>query len=339
MFETLERKSSPPLWLMRQAGRYLPEYRALREKVPDFMQFCWDPDLATEATLQPLRRFSLDAAIVFSDILVVPEALGQKVRFEPNVGPVLEPFSSSLFEICEDQIFEKIKKLSPIFQTVSQVRQQLDKKKSLVGFAGGPWTLATYMLEEGKTTSLSPFQKTLSYASKNPAQFQALLSLLSQFVALFLIEKLRAGVDVLQIFDTWAGVVPEEKRESFIQKPLFQIVELVRRAFPKTPILYFSRGLGGYYPSLLKAIPNLSFSLDETVDPLWAKKNLQENTLVQGNLDPLLLLKGGGEMEKRTLEILEVFSGGPFIFNLGHGVLPQTPLSHVERLVELVKNK
>lgn len=339
LFSLNRQEETPSLWLMRQAGRYLPEYRKLREKQSNFMTFCFSPDLTTEATLQPLRRFSLDAAIVFSDILVIPEVLGQSVYFEPLKGPVLEPFSPKICETSSWNFEEELEKLSPVFQAVSLVRQELPSAKSLIGFAGGPWTLSTYMIEEGKSTSSPPFQRTLSFAAENPLKFEKLLSKLSHLIALFLKEKVKAGADVLQIFDTWAGVVPEDKREIFILNPLRRIVESVRESFPDIPFVYFAKGASAYYPSLLEKIPGISFSLDAGVDLLWARESLQKKTWVQGNLDPVLLVKGGREMEEQVAKILKALSKGPFVFNLGHGVLPQTPVDHVEKLVELVKGR
>lgn len=324
--------SHVPIWLMRQAGRYLPEYRALRDRGGSFLDFCLSPDLAVEATLQPLRRFPLDAAIIFSDILVVPHALGQTVAFEEGRGPRLEPLrrADDLTRLSIDRLAQI---LAPVETAIRTVRLELAGQTALFGFAGAPWTVASYMIEGG---SSSDFVSVKSWAYREPESFQALIDLLVEATSQYLCRQAEAGADVLQLFDSWAGILPAAALERWCLEPTMEIVNRVKVAHPKVPIVVFPRGIGASYLRYADACGADGLSLDTTVPTEWAATQLQSRCTLQGNLDPLLLVTGGDAMRDAAEQILERLAGGPFIFNLGHGIVPQTPPDHVAELCEIV---
>ncbi len=332
---TLEGQASArlPIWLMRQAGRYLPEYRAVRAKAKDFIDFCFRPDLAAEATLQPLRRFDLDAAIVFSDILVVPLALGQKVWFEEGKGPRLEAIREpeDIGALSPDDLESR---LAAVYQTLEAVAVGLPAGKALIGFAGAPWTLASYMIE-GQTSR--DFARLKRFAYGRPEAFARLLDLLVEAVARHLIAQVRAGAEVLQIFDSWAGVLPEPELEAWSLAPMAEISRRVRAACPGVPVIAFPRGAGLTYAAFAESGGFDALGLDTTLPLGWAAERLQPKVVVQGNLDPVKLLVGGDALAQGVDRILEALGPERLVFNLGHGVLPETPPEHVAELVARVR--
>lgn len=325
----------PPIWFMRQAGRYLPEYRSLREQAGSFWNLCFTPELAAEVTLQPLRRFNFDAAIIFSDILIIPHALGQQVDFLPHHGPVLEKINlAQIISSWQDQTY--LPKLKPTLDALQITRENLAPDQALIGFSGAPWTLATYMLNIRKAHG---FDSLLTVLTAQRAQLNQLLTLLADVVAVYLIEQLKGGANVVKIFDSWAGVVPPELRPELILAPLKQIVFQIRQHFPNAPIIYFGREISDFYPEIIKNIPHLTFAFDQFVDPTKIRDDFQSLTPVQGNLDPEVLVTGGEKLITATQKLLETLAKGPYVFNLGHGILPHTPLAHVQQVVEMVKQE
>jgi uroporphyrinogen decarboxylase len=326
------RQSRPPIWIMRQAGRYLPEYREVRAKAGSFLDLCYRPDLASEVTLQPLRRFELDAAILFSDILVIPDALGQPVRFEEGEGPRLEPLTPEVLDWVEpDRV---VSHLARVLETVSRVRQALAPDKALIGFCGSPWTVATYMIA-GRG---SPDQaEARLFAFRRPEQFARLMDVLVEASIAYLGAQLRAGADVVQLFESWALNLDEKAFRARVTEPNRRIVAGVRAEIPDAPIIGFPRGAAGMIAEYAAATGVNVLGLDYATPVDFADKNLPAGLAVQGNLDPLRLLAGGAQMDERVHEIIAGFAGRPHIFNLGHGIVPETPIAHVERLIELVK--
>ena len=324
----------PPIWLMRQAGRYLPEYRELRQRVPNFLELCLTPELAAEATLQPLRRYALDAAILFSDILVVPHALGQSVRFKEGEGPVLAPIRSSE-EAERLSLVGFAERVAPVFQTVERVASLVPADSALIGFAGAPWTVVTYMVEGGSSRD---FAKVKAWAIGDAAGFGALIDLLVEATVRYLEGQVAAGAEVVQLFDSWAGVLDEMSFRRWVIEPTRRIVANLREHHPGLPIIGFPRGAGLMYRSYFLETGVTALGLDTTVPPGVARKTLQSIGPVQGNLDPLLVVAGGDAMAAAAPTILDAFAGGPFIFNLGHGIVPETPPEHVARLIELVRH-
>lgn len=325
----------PPLWLMRQAGRHLEEYRALRAKTKNFLEFCYSPDLATEATLQPIRRYGFDAAILFSDILVIPDALGQQVEFVVGEGPKLNPITTAeeLKILDKSNIHDH---LSPVYEAIKKIKNELPDETTLIGFAGAPWTVATYMVEGGGSKD---YQKTRSLAYRSPETFSMFIDLLVDSTADYLIRQIDSGVEAVQIFDSWAGVLPPGQFEKWALEPAKEITRRVREVHPNIPVIGFPRGAGLQYVKYAQETGVDAVSLDSTVPLQWAAENIQPICTVQGNLDNLALLAGGETMEKEVGRILDAFSAKPFIFNLGHGILPETPVSHVERLCQLVRGE
>jgi uroporphyrinogen decarboxylase len=320
-----------PIWLMRQAGRYLPEYRAVRTRTKSFLELCFTPELAVEVTLQPIRRFPLDAAIIFSDILVVPHALGQPVRFEEGQGPLLEPIRSQeeLRRLSLDRLAET---LAPVATAIAAVRRELPKPVALFGFAGAPWTVASYMVEG---SGGSDFAIIKSWAYHEPESFGLLIDLLVDATSAHLLRQIEAGAEVLQVFDSWAGVLSPAMLERWALRPTAEIVRRVKAEHPEVPVIVFPRGVGASYLRYAADCGCDGLSLDSTVAPEWASA-LQPRMAVQGNLDPLALVAGGRAMQEEATRILKRLGGGPFVFNLGHGILPQTPPEHVAALCELV---
>ena len=326
------RQEQVPIWLMRQAGRYLPEYRALRREAKNFLDFCFTPDLALEVTLQPIRRFGFDAAILFSDILVVPHALGQKVSFEEGEGPRLEPLRSAgdLARLSTDGF---VGRLAPVFETLRRLKRELPPSVTLIGFAGAPWTVAAYMVEGRGGTG---FAAAKAAAGANPAWFATLIDLLIEQTVLYLSAQVEAGAQVLQLFDSWAGDLTGPQRRIWSLEPLTRIVMALKTRHPETSVILFPRGSGEDYAEYAK-IPGLAgLSLDSAVPLDWAASTLAPRVALQGNLDPALLVSGGEPMRETAMKILETLGRGRLIFNLGHGIVPETPPEHVSELVELV---
>lgn len=324
--------ATPPIWMMRQAGRYLPEYRELRRRAESFLDFCYTPSMAVEATLQPLRRYDFSAAILFSDILVVPDALGQRVWFEAGTGPKLEPVERSdpLAGLGLDNFHQH---LANVYEAVSRLRAKLPGDVALIGFAGAPWTVATYMAEGGSSRDYAAVR---GWAYDDPEKFQALIDLLVEATAAYLIRQAEAGAEALQLFDSWAGVLSEAQFRRWSVDPARRIVEAVKAAHPHIPVIGFPRGAGALYADYVRGTGIDAVSLDVSVPLGWAADHLQSRTVVQGNLDNLLLAAGGEALDEEVGRIIAAFAGGPHVFNLGHGIIPSTPLEHVGRVVDLV---
>jgi uroporphyrinogen decarboxylase len=327
-----EKTERPPLWLMRQAGRYLPEYRAVRAKAGSFLDLCYNPDLATEVTLQPIRRFGFDAAILFSDILVIPHALGQNVTFAEGEGPRLPPLmiSPALNELKSELDLDL---LAPIFQTIRQLKSELPSHIPLIGFCGAPWTVASYMIAGKGTPDQAPI-RLLAY--REPVFLKALIDRLVDSSISYLCQQAAAGVDTIQIFESFAGALPPHLFGQWSLEPLRRIVAGVRALYPDIPVIIFARGAGAQTAQLADGFIQ-AVGLDWMSDPIAMDRLLPANVPVQGNLDPLALIAGGEALERRCTAIREAFATRPHIFNLGHGILPETPIAHVERLVELIQ--
>jgi len=329
--ETLKR---PPFWFMRQAGRYLPEYRKVRSQAPNFLEFCYSPDLAVEVTLQPLRRFQPDAAILFSDILVIPDALGQQVEFKEGEGPVLEPVRSS-GDIDNFDAGRIDDHLAPVFETVKRLAQEISSETALIGFAGSPWTVAVYMVEGRGGTDGSVIRK---WAAESPDEFSRLIEILVDATSRYLCRQVEHGAEIIQLFDSWSGILNEAEFSQWVIEPTRKIVGHLNQKFPNIPVIGFPRNSGPLYEAYVKQTGVNGVSMDQSVDLDWAVKTLQPNCTVQGNLDNEVLLAGGDDLDRNVTRILETLSPGPFIFNLGHGVLPPTPPEHVGRVAELVRD-
>jgi uroporphyrinogen decarboxylase len=328
-----EHNAVPPLWLMRQAGRYLPEYRTIRGKTKSFLDLCFNPKLAAEVTLQPIWRFGFDAAILFSDILVVPHALGQYVTFESGEGPRLDALADpAAFKRLHSAIDHEV--LAPVYETIARVKQDLPPTVALLGFCGAPWTVATYMIAGCGTVDQLPAR---SFAYRHPDVFAGLIEVLIEASASYLVRQFKAGVDAVQIFDTWAGVLPSNEFRKWCIEPTARIVAMVREAIPGARIIGFPRGAGTELGLYLDAVAVDAIGLDWMIELGFARDHVQPRRCVQGNLDPLALLVGGAALDGAIDAILEAFGQRPFIFNLGHGVLPETSLAHVERLVARVR--
>lgn len=327
--ETLER---PPFWFMRQAGRYLPEYREIRKNSKNFLGFCYTPDLTVEVTLQPLRRYHMDAAILFSDILVLPDALGQKVEFLEGEGPVLEPVRSvqEVKRLSQNRIKDH---LAPVFETVNRLAREIPEQTALIGFAGAPWTVAVYMVEGQGGTKCA---KIRQWADDDPEDFQVLMDLLVESTADYLSGQVENGAEIIQLFDSWAGILNEDQFRRWIIEPTRRIVEKLRETCPGVPVIGFPRNVGTLAEAYVTETGVNGVSLDQETPLDWIAGTLQPKCTVQGNLDNQLLITGGEALDRATVEILEALSGGPFIFNLGHGILPETPPEHVARVAELI---
>jgi uroporphyrinogen decarboxylase len=323
----------PPVWLMRQAGRYLPEYRALRQRGGDFLELCYSPDLAAEATLQPVRRYGLDAAILFSDILVIPDALGSRVSFAQGAGPRLAPVRDAA-AIAKLRRAGLAKRLAPVYEALRQVRASLPPATAVIGFAGAPWTLAAYMIEGG---AAADFATARAFALGRPDSFARLIALLCEAVIAHLDAQIEAGADVVQLFDSWAGVLPEPEFERWCQEPAAKIVTRLKARHPEVPIIAFPRGAGVRYRNFVQAVPVDAVSLDTSVPLAWAREALPDVCL-QGNLDPAALVAGGAIACREARRIVAALGDRPFVFNLGHGVLPQTDPAAVAALVDYVKS-
>ena len=325
---------TPPIWLMRQAGRYLPEYRAVRATTKSFLEFCYTPDKATEVTLQPIKRFGLDAAIIFSDILVIPDALGQRTWFEEGEGPKLEPLTdpAEFGQLSRARLPEH---LAPVYEAIRNARGALPKEIALLGFAGAPFTLACYMIEGGGSRD---FHKVKHWAYSHPDSFGLLIDLLVEAVVDHLAHQVDAGADAVQLFDSWAGILPESQLFRWSLEPMTRIASLLRERRPGTPVIAFPRAVGPAALMYRRPEEFAALSIDTGIGAHWAARELQPHVVVQGNLDPMMLVVGGAALEEEATRILDKLGHGSLVFNLGHGVVPQTPPDHVAQLVEIVRN-
>jgi uroporphyrinogen decarboxylase len=322
-----------PVWLMRQAGRYLPEYRLIRERAGSFFALCFNPQLAAEVTMQPIRRFGFDAAILFSDILVVPHALGQRIVFNEGGGPKLDALDEpSALRRLRQRVDESA--LAPVYETIARVVRELPPNVSLLGFCGAPWTVATYMIAGCGAAEQLPARQ---FAYRHADAFSALIEILVEASASYLIQQFKAGVDAIQIFDTWAGILPPDEFRKWCIAPCARLIAAVRESVPSAKIIGFPRGAGTKLLQYVEAVPVDAIALDWMVELSLARDQIQSRRPVQGNLDPMVLLAGGKALDHAIETILEAFGHGPFIFNLGHGVLPETPIAHVERLIARVR--
>ncbi len=330
-----ERQARPPIWLMRQAGRYLPEYREIRGRAASFLDFCYTPASAVEATLQPVRRFGFDAAILFSDILVIPDALGQAVAFETGEGPRLDPISDAagIAKLLDEPDWAK---LAPVFETLDRVKTALPGDVALIGFCGAPWTVASYMIAGRGTPEQAPARL---FAYRHPKLFAELIDRLVDASAAYLLRQLAAGAEALQIFDSWAGVLPPAEFERWCVGPLAALIARVRAAAPEAPIIAFPRGAATQLKKFASMPGVAAVGLDTAVEPAVAAATLPEPVALQGNLDPLALVAGGPGLEEEIDRVLRGFETRAHIFNLGHGILPETPIAHVERLVARVRGR
>ena len=327
------RQSVPPVWMMRQAGRYLPEYRELRATAGTFLDLCFTPKLAAEVTLQPIRRFGFDAAILFSDILVVPHAFDRTVTFETGEGPRLDPITeaatiAALPQTPRENVFD------PVYETIRRVKAELPPAVTLLGFCGAPWTVATYMIAGRGTPDQAPARL---FAYREHAAFTELVERLTAASVTYLVGQLRAGADAVQVFDTWSGILPRHEFERWCIEPMRQIVANVRAEVPDARFIGFPRGAGTALPAYAERTGVNAVGLDWMVDPAYVRDNVQTRVAVQGNLDPLALLAGGAALDAGVDAALAAYAEGRFVFNLGHGILPQTPIAHVERMLARVR--
>lgn len=322
----------PPVWLMRQAGRYLPEYREIRATAPDFLKFCYTPKLAVEATMQPIRRFGFDAAILFCDILVVPDALGQRVWFEATGGPKLTPMrEASEFAKLKDAI--DLNHLAPVFEAVQLLRGKLGDTP-LIGFCGAPWTIACYMVGGSGSADHAAAR---GFAYRDPAGFAGLIERVTQASIAYLSAQIRAGVQAVQIFDSWAGILPTREFDRWCAAPMAKIAAALQAAHPDIPVIAFPRG-AAHNLAQFAHMPGVSaVGLDTTADLAWSAQTLQGAKALQGNLDPLALIAGGAALDSQAEHIMQTLGGGPYIFNLGHGILPETPIAHVEQMLKRIR--
>jgi uroporphyrinogen decarboxylase len=321
----------PPIWFMRQAGRYLPEYRALRAEKGGFLDLVYDVEAAIEVTLQPLRRFGFDAAILFSDILVVPYAMGQDLWFEEGEGPRLAP---KMLDATLESLQAAPERLEPVYRTVAGVKAALTPDKALLGFAGSPWTVATYMIA-GQGSREQAEARRLAY--REPERVTALIDAIAETTIGYLRAQIDAGADAVQLFDSWAGSLSPRQFEQLVIAPNAKIVAALKESHPGTPIIGFPKGAGGKLPAYARETGVHAVGVDETVDPEWAHASLPQGMPVQGNLDPLSLVTGGPQLHDAVDRILKAFAGRPHIFNLGHGIVPDTPIAHVEAVLAQVR--
>jgi uroporphyrinogen decarboxylase len=321
-----------PWWLMRQAGRYLPEYREVRAKARDFVELCLTPDLAAEVTMQPVRRFGMDGAILFSDILMLPYALGQKLAFQEGEGPVLDPITDSA-GLSGLDLARVVSMLEPVFETVRRVGREIGPQTALIGFAGAPWTVASYMVEGGSSRD---FRRVKSWAYRDPSGFAGLVELLTEGTIAYLAGQIEAGAEVVQLFDSWAGMLPEAAFARWVIEPTRRIVSALRKRFADCPIIGFPRGAGILYDRYVRETGVSGISIDTAVPAGYARDFLQPLATVQGNLDPVLLTAAGAALAEAVRELRSTLGGRPYVFNLGHGVLPETPPENVAALARLL---
>jgi uroporphyrinogen decarboxylase len=330
-----EKISPPPIWLMRQAGRYLPEYRTLRQKCPDFLEFCFTPDLAVEATLQPLRRYDLDAAILFSDILVVPYALGQKVEFHEGKGPQLLPLRSRN-DISNLDLDFFLEILLPVFESIRRLRTVLPAEKALIGFAGAPWTIFAYMVE-GNTSRT--FSQAVRFFYHSPDDARYLMDFICEATERYLCAQIEAGVQVIQLFDSWAGVVPYPLLEDAVYAPVRRLLRFLQHKFPHIPVICFPKGIGEKLPLYLQTTGATALSIDYHVDLSLLLPQIPSHIILQGALDPQVLVIGGKTLEQEISRLKKSLAGHPYIFNLGHGIVPETPHEHVTQLIHILRHQ
>ncbi len=328
-----DRRAVPPIWLMRQAGRYLPEYRELREQKGGFLALATDSEAACEITLQPIRRFGMDGAILFSDILMVPWALGQDLWFETGEGPRLAP---TLVDHALDRLQKAPERLLPVYETVRRVVAALPRETTMLGFAGSPWTVATYMVAGQGSRDQG---ETRRFAYRDPNAFETIIRAIEAMTVDYLSQQIIAGAEAVQLFDSWAGSLAPAEFERWVIAPNARIVAALAERHPETPVIGFPKGAGAKLAAYARETKVAAVGLDETVDPVWANDNLPEGLPVQGNLDPLALIAGGDAMTSAAKHILAAFADRPHIFNLGHGILPDTPIAHVEALLALVRGE
>jgi uroporphyrinogen decarboxylase len=321
--------SCTPVWFMRQAGRYLPEFRKIRSENKNFIKLCLNSNLSAKITLQPLRRFSIDAAIIFSDILMVPYGLGQKVNFEKNVGPTLSDFDLNIFLKNNKEDF--IKKLNPIYEAIKKTKKKLNKEKSLISFVGAPWTIAVYMLGLKKNKN----EIDLNKLKAKESELIILIEKLNEYLCAHLESQINAGADTVQIFDSWAGLIPNDKLSNYCYKPNKKIVDFCRNR--KIPVICFPKGINKNYINFLNIVNPDCLNLDYELDPLWAKNNLK-NVCLQGGMDPKVLFKDESEIFNEVDRYLNIFKNNPYIFNLGHGLLPETNPAILKKIIERVNN-
>ena len=333
LLDTLRGKSGPrpPVWLMRQAGRYLPEYRALRAEKGGFLELVHDSEAAAEITLQPIRRFGFDGAILVSDILVIPHALGQDLAFLEGEGPHLSP---PLVDAALGSLEAVPERLAPIYRTVRLVREQLGTDTTLLGFAGSPWTVATYMIA-GQGSRDQHAARVMAY--RDPGALEAIVAAIVAASVEYLSGQIEAGAEAVQLFDSWAGSLAPAEFERWVIAPNAAIVAALKARHPHVPVIGFPKGAGEKLPAYARESGVDAVGVDETVDPLWAARELPAAMPVQGNLDPLLLLAGGPALDAAARRILDAFAGRPHVFNLGHGIDKETPIPHVERLLSVVR--
>ena len=326
---------TPPIWIMRQAGRYLPEYRRLRETAGDFLSLCYNSELATEVTLQPINRFGFDAAIIFADILLVPQALGADLCFIEGEGPKLSQIK------CNDDILrlksaESIhEQLEPVYKTINMVSKLLDKKTALIGFAGAPWTVATYMIAGRGTKDQAPAHNMIK---EDQEAFGCLIRILTEATIHYLSQQIESGAEVIKIFDSWAGSLKADHFWEYVVVPTEKIITNLKKRYPSVPIIAFPREAGNGYKGFARATGANCIAIDSSIKPKWAAKYLQVDSCIQGNLNPKHMITGGNALIKETKEIIEAFSNGPHIFNLGHGITPNGNPDNVKLMIDTVRN-
>jgi uroporphyrinogen decarboxylase len=333
LLETLkgQRADRLPMWLMRQAGRYLPEYRALRAEKGGFLELVHDSAAAAEVTLQPIRRFGFDGAILFSDILVVPHALGQDLWFEAGEGPRLAP---KLVDATLEALTKAPERLLPVIETVRQVKALLPGETTFLGFAGSPWTVATYMVAGQGSREQA---ETRRFAYRDPKAFQQIIDAIADLTISYLSDQISAGVEAVQLFDSWSGSLSPAQFEDWVIAPTAKIISALKARHPEAVVIGFPKGAGGKLPAYAREVGADAIGLDETVDPVWAHQNLPKDLPVQGNLDPLALIAGGATLDAAVTRVIDAFADRPHVFNLGHGILPDTPIAHVEALVARIR--
>lgn len=329
------RQDPVPVWMMRQAGRHLPEYLELRSRARDFLDFCYSPSLAAEATMQPIERYDMDGAILFADILLVLDALGLDVKFEKGVGPIVETVSADKpLNPADPQ--KAVQRLEPVFETVSRVRGRLADEKTLIGFCGAPWTVALYAIEGRGGTDKSSAR---IWAYQHPEALQALLDTIIDISAQYLARQVEAGADAVMLFESWAEGLPEDVFDTLVIDPNQKLIRKVRALGVDVPIIGFPRGAGTVLPTFVNKVEVNAVGLDTAISSAFVNKNIPNTVAVQGQLDPLLIVAGGPEMDRRVNEILDAYADRPHIFNLGHGIRPETPIKNVERVVELIRSR
>ncbi len=329
-----EKQDVPPVWIMRQAGRYLPEYRALRATAGGFLDLCYNPDFATEVTMQPIRRFGFDAAILFADILLLPQALGMELWFETGEGPRLTPVTTrdDLVKLKGKDDIHAV--LSPVYETVKRLSAELPQDVTLIGFAGAPWTVATYMIAGRGTADQGPARE---WMYRDPAGFSILIDLITEATIEYLAKQVEAGAEVIKLFDSWAGALGGSCFEDYALKPAVRIAQELKLRFPGLPVIGFPRGAGGGYIKFADTGVFDALAIDTSVPADWARDNLQTKVTVQGNLDPMLLVTGGDALEREVKRLLETLGDGTYIFNLGHGITPQGNPENVEKMLRYIR--